>query len=125
MKDFIFTCVNNLELFDSLYIFRDSIKVEVFKNGNYYNIVHRLLLMYYPANTRVKQETCLQKCWRRSFTSNPSPDVYDYGIKHPTTDSFAKMVYILKKQFGYSNRCAFSNKIIYRHLNIKVSLTDR
>lgn len=116
IKVFLYACENSIEFINTIHLLREAIKKQIFNEYDYKSIIHRILLKYYPASIKYSQESFFHKCIRKLFTKHPSPDSYDYGIDNPTTESFTYVVYLLKKEFGYSNRNCVSSKTCYRHL---------
>lgn len=116
MKEFLFACENNLEYLNNLHLFQQAIKKQIFDEYDYKAIIHRLLLKYYPASTKYTHESLFHKCIRILFTKNSSPDDYDYGLSNPISSSFTYVIYLLKKEHGYSNRNCLSTRTLYRHV---------
>lgn len=122
ISNFIYLCENNLEYINYIYLLRQSMKQKIFAKTEYKTIVRRILCKYYPANIKYTHEKCTERIIRKLFTKNPCPDDYDFGLSNPIPQCFTHVIYLLKKQFGYSNRIQFSSTTTYRHLEVKISL---
>lgn len=84
--------------------FRSFLIKNILSERIYHSVEIRIGFYYANATPYPPEESCLAKISRELFSDYPPPYHYDYQLQIPSHRSFDEMIYVIRKNYGYSYR---------------------